>query len=91
VGLGISGGLVPCWDAVGLIVLAAAIGRLPLGILCVIAFGAGMATVLLAAGLLASRVRSTLLAGSASPRLERGLGLATSLLLATVGLTFFLE
>ena len=27
-GLGVAGGLVPCWDAVGLVVLAAALGRL---------------------------------------------------------------
>jgi ABC-type nickel/cobalt efflux system permease component RcnA len=91
VGLGVSGGLVPCWDAVGLIVLAAALGRLTLGALCVAAFGAGMAAVLVTVGFLASRVWSTWLAASASPSLERRIGVATSAVLVTVGLTLFFQ
>src|SRR5262249_12877294 len=47
IGLGIAGGLVPCWDAVGLLLLADAVGRLALGVTLVVAFGAGMAIVLI--------------------------------------------
>jgi len=91
VGLGFFGGLVPCWDAVGLIVLATALGRLGLGILCVIAFGTGMAVILMAVGLLASRFWSAFFATTTTPRLERWLGVGTSLVLVTIGLTLFLE
>lgn len=90
VGLGFSGGLVPCWDAVGLVVLASALGQLTLGIMCVVAFGTGMAVVLLTVGLLASRFWSTLQA-TTSPRFERWIGLGTSALLVIVGLTLFFE
>ncbi len=87
VGLGFTGGLVPCWDAVGLIVLAAALGRLTLGVLCVLAFG--MAFILLTVGLLAVRFWSTSLARTSSPRFEKWLGFATGLILAIVGLPLF--
>ena len=68
-GLGIAGGLVPCWDAVGLVVLATALGRLGTGVMLVIAFGMGMAAVLVAVGLLASRFKAV---SMASPRVRAG-------------------
>ena len=58
VGLGLAGGLVPCWDAVGLVVLAAALGRLAAGVGLVLAFSAGMAAVLVAVGWLAWKFKS---------------------------------
>ena len=45
-----AGGLVPCWDAVALIVLAEAMGRLGLGVILLVAFSLGMAAVLVAVG-----------------------------------------
>ena len=60
IGLGIAGGLVPCWDAVLLIVLAEALGRLGLGIALLTVFSLGMATVLILVGLLVGWVRSRL-------------------------------
>jgi nickel/cobalt transporter (NicO) family protein len=89
-GLGIAGGLVPCWDAVGLVVLATALGRLGTGIILVIAFGIGMAAVLVAVGLLASRFKAV---SMASPRVrawEAQLELVSGLILAVIGLIFFL-
>ena len=53
IGLGLAGGLIPCWDAVGLLVMTAALGRLAAGVGLVIAFSAGMAAVLVAVGCLA--------------------------------------
>lgn len=47
IALGISAGLVPCWEAVVLVLVADAIGRLRLGLALVAAFSAGMAAVLL--------------------------------------------
>jgi ABC-type nickel/cobalt efflux system permease component RcnA len=90
VGLGVAGGLVPCWDAVVLIVLAEAIGRLALGLVLLIAFGLGMALVLVAVGWLAARVRGLLVpvqggdADSYGPW-ERRLGIASGLALSAIG------
>jgi cytochrome c biogenesis protein CcdA len=88
-GLGIAGGLVPCWDAVILIILAEATGRLLLGIALLLAFGLGMALVLVAVGVVAGRVRRHLV-GDHHPDAygpwERRLGIASGLVLAVIGL-----
>lgn len=85
-GLGVAGGLVPCWDAVGLIVLAAAMGRLGLGLALASAFSLGMGLVLVAVGLLATRLGRSLGQGSSGLAWERRLGLAGGLVLAGMGL-----
>ena len=88
VSLGLAGGLVPCWDAVGLVVLSAALGRLAIGVLLVIAFGAGMAAVLVGVGLLAARLKSAMLS-SVTRSWESQLGLLSGLILAGLGLALF--
>jgi len=88
VSLGIAGGLVPCWDAVGLVVLSAALGRLAVGVLLVIAFGVGMAAVLVGVGLLAAWLKSAILSSRARSW-ESQLGLASGLILAALGLVLF--
>jgi nickel/cobalt exporter len=90
VGLGVAGGLVPCWDAVVLIILAEAIGRLALGLVLLIAFGLGMALVLVAVGMLAAQVRGLLVPGRGGDvesygAWERRLGIASGLALAAIG------
>ena len=57
IGLGLAGGVVPCWDAVVLILLAEAVGRLALGLALLTAFSVGMAAVLVAVGVSASQLR----------------------------------
>ncbi len=89
VSLGVAGGLVPCWDAVGLVVLSAVLGRLAVGVLLVIAFGAGMAAVLVGVGLLAARLKSAVLS-SAARSWEAQLGLLGGLILAGLGLMLFM-
>ena len=84
-GLGVAGGLVPCWDAVLLIVLAEALGRLPLGVVLLGAFGLGMATVLVVVGTLAGRIRSALDRRGSGSDWGRRLGLAGGAVLATIG------
>jgi ABC-type nickel/cobalt efflux system permease component RcnA len=88
IGLGVAGGLVPCWDAVVLVLVAEAIGRLGLGIVLVVAFGSGMGLVLVALGILAARLR-TWVEQRGGPRSygrwERRLGIATGLTLAGIG------
>jgi ABC-type nickel/cobalt efflux system permease component RcnA len=91
VGLGIAGGLVPCWDAIVLILLAEATGRLALGIALLLAFGLGMGLVLVVVGVLAGRVRRRVVRGrgldpEAYGPWERGLGLASGLTLAVIGI-----
>ncbi|MFO0892204.1 MAG: ABC transporter permease [Isosphaeraceae bacterium] len=90
IGLGLAGGLVPCWDAVGLVILSAAVGRLATGVLIVLAFGAGMAAVLVAVGLLAFRLKSAFVSTDHSLRWARRLSLVSGLMLAGIGLVFFL-
>jgi len=89
VSLGLAGGLVPCWDAVGLVVLSAALGRLAVGVLLVTAFGAGMAAVLVGVGLLAARLKSEVL-GSGARSWESQHGLLSGLILAGLGLALFM-
>jgi ABC-type nickel/cobalt efflux system permease component RcnA/Tol biopolymer transport system component len=49
--LGISGGLVPCPDAIAILVVAVALGRIPLGMLLIVAFSLGLALVLIGIGI----------------------------------------
>jgi ABC-type nickel/cobalt efflux system permease component RcnA len=49
--LGLGGGLVPCWDAVLLLLVAASAGRLGAAIPLLLAFSAGLAAVLVGLGL----------------------------------------
>ena len=82
--------MVPCWDAVGLVVLSAALGRLGAGVVLVIAFGLGMAAVLVAVGLARRPAQVEDDALAANPDLGRPLALASGLILAAIGLVFFL-
>jgi ABC-type nickel/cobalt efflux system permease component RcnA len=50
IGLGISGGLVPCPDALAILLLAVSVGQIALGIGLVVAFSAGLAAVLIGLG-----------------------------------------
>jgi nickel/cobalt transporter (NicO) family protein len=90
-GLGLAGGLVPCWDAVGLLVLAAALDRLAAGVGLVLAFSAGMAMVLVAIGWLAWKVKSATIGSVRAPIWERRLGLLCGMLLASMGLWLFFQ
>jgi ABC-type nickel/cobalt efflux system permease component RcnA len=83
--LGVSGGLVPCWDAVLLILLADLAGRLPWGIVLLAGFSLGMAAVLTAIGLAVGRARRWLSARGPTDRLERILGLGAGVALTALG------
>jgi len=49
--LGISGGLVPCPDAIAILLVAIAINRIALGLTLIVAFSLGLAVVLIAIGI----------------------------------------
>lgn len=56
-GLGVSGGIVPCPTALIVLLLAIRFGRLPFGILLILAFSFGLAAVLVTIGVLVVRAR----------------------------------
>ncbi len=91
VGLGLAGGLVPCWDAVALVVLAAALGRLAAGVGLVLAFSAGMGLVLVTLGSLACKAKSATLGLKPTTAWQTKLGLASASFLAAIGLFLFLQ
>ena len=83
----LAGGIVPCWDAVALILLADGLERLPLGLVLLSAFSLGMAGVLVLVGLLAGRARDRLDRSDFGGRWGRWFGLAGSLVLTIMGLS----
>jgi hypothetical protein len=70
--------------------LATALGRLGTGLILVIAFGIGMAGVLVAVGLLAGRLKSATSRYPVTGVREVHFELASGLILAGIGLVFFL-
>jgi ABC-type nickel/cobalt efflux system permease component RcnA/Tol biopolymer transport system component len=48
--LGVSGGLVPCPDAIAILLVAVAVNRIPFGMLLILAFSLGLALVLISIG-----------------------------------------
>ncbi|MBX6312315.1 MAG: ABC transporter permease [Isosphaeraceae bacterium] len=86
-GLGLAGGLVPCWDAVILIIVAEALGRLELGLVLLSAFALGMAAVLVAVAWLAGQLRGFVTTADRDGTWQRRLGIAGALALACIGLS----
>ena len=91
IGLGLAGGLVPCWDAVALLLLAAALGRLAAGVVLVLAFSVGMALVLVVVGLLAWKLKSAAFGAEPQGRWRRPLGLACGGILSVIGFYLFFQ
>lgn len=64
VALGISGGIVPCVEALVVLIVAVAVGQLVLGLLMIVAFSLGLASVLIGLGValvtVGSRLRARL-------------------------------
>ena len=86
IALGIQGGIVPCWDAVALLVAAVTMNKLWWALPLLLAFSAGLAGVLVAIGILV--VQTRLLAGKhwENSRLFRALPLVSALLVTALGL-----
>jgi nickel/cobalt exporter len=87
IGLGLAGGLVPCWDAVILIVVAEMLGRLALGLVLLSAFSLGMAGVLVAVGLAAARLRGLVTRRDRDRVWEHRLGILGALFLTAIGIS----
>jgi nickel/cobalt transporter (NicO) family protein len=58
--MGVSGGLVPCPEALGVMLIAIGLGRIGLGLALIVAFSLGLAAVLIAIGILLVRSKSRL-------------------------------
>jgi ABC-type nickel/cobalt efflux system permease component RcnA len=86
IGLGISGGIVPCTDAIVMLLIAIGKGYLDRALPLLLAFSAGLAGVLIAIGMLV--VTSTRFAGShfGQSRLFRALPLISASLVTVLGL-----
>jgi ABC-type nickel/cobalt efflux system permease component RcnA len=87
ISLAMAGGLVPCWDAVALVLLSEGLGRLPLGLTLLAAFSLGMAGVLVLVGLAAGRFRATVDRFDRDGRWGRRFGVVGALILAAIGLS----
>lgn len=86
VALGISGGLVPCPDAIAILLVAVAINQITLGLSMIVAFSLGMALVLTGIGI--AMVRSQRMLGrlGAFDRLVPAMPLASALIVTGLGL-----
>lgn len=87
--LGISGGIVPCWDAIAMLGLAISTQRLWLGLPLLLAFSAGLAAVLILIGISVVRAReiagARLADSAAAGRMVRTLPILSAVVLTVLG------
>ncbi|MCG3211461.1 MAG: hypothetical protein FOGNACKC_05107 [Anaerolineae bacterium] len=90
--LGISGGLVPCPEALGIMLIAVGLNRILLGLGMVVAFSFGLAVVLIVIGILLVRAKSLLDGVSrAGQRWQTLLPLFSAVLVTLLGLAILLK
>jgi len=89
--LGVSGGLIPCPSALVLLLGAIALGRTGFGLLLVVAFSVGLASVLTAIGLLCVHARRLFARLSFEPRVPRLLPVASALAITLAGLAIVID
>jgi ABC-type nickel/cobalt efflux system permease component RcnA len=87
--LGVSGGIVPCWDAIAMLGFAISAQRLWLGLPLLLAFSAGLAAVLIGLGIAVVHARNVASArwdGARLRRLAAALPLLSAVLITVMGL-----
>jgi ABC-type nickel/cobalt efflux system permease component RcnA len=84
--LGMSGGIVPCWDALIMFGFAVSAQRLWLGLPLLLAFSAGLASVLIVIGILVVHVKGFASSRMGESRLIRALPLISAVLVTGLGL-----
>jgi ABC-type nickel/cobalt efflux system permease component RcnA len=84
--LGITGGLIPCWDAIAMFGFAVSAQRLWLALPLLLAFSAGLAGVLIATGILVVKVKGFAASRWENSRLIRALPLISAFLVTVMGL-----
>ncbi len=84
--MGVSGGLVPCPEALGVMLIAIGLGRIGLGLALIVAFSFGLAAVLIAIGVLLVRSKSRLdRLGKPGNSWQRLLPLASAVVVTMLG------
>ncbi len=84
-GLGISGGIVPCPTAIVVLMMAIAIKRITWGLVLILSFSIGLAAVLIVIGILMVTASSFLNRFSGAGKLFRILSIGSSLLIIVIG------
>ena len=85
VALGISGGMVPCPDAIAILLVAVAINRVVLGLSLIVAFSLGLAGILTAIGIMMVRSRRLFEGRSTFERVAPALPLISALVVIGLG------
>jgi len=83
--LGINGGIVPCWDAIVVLLFAVSTDRLWLALPMLLAFSAGLAAVLICIGIAVVRAKSLAGPRLRSGRIARFLPIASALVVTLLG------
>lgn len=90
--MGVSGGLVPCPEALGIMLIAVGLGRIGLGLALIVAFSVGLAAVLIAIGVLLVRSKSRLdWLGKPGSRWQRLLPLVSAVIVTLLGAAIVLK
>ena len=84
--LGVSGGIVPCWDAVILLLIATAQGQVERAIYLLISFSAGLASALVLVGVLAVKLRGFLSSRMGSGRIVQTMPVVSAAAIFAVGM-----
>ena len=91
IGLGISGGIVPCPSALVVLLAAIALHRTAFGLLLIVAFSFGLAAVLIAIGILMLRARQLVERFEWKTNWLTRLPLASSLVITVIGIVIAFE
>lgn len=86
--MGVSGGIVPCPEALGVLLLAVGVHRTALGIGMIVAFSVGLALVLVGLGLVLVSARSSgwmRRRGDMGPRLQRLIPIGSAIVVTALG------
>lgn len=83
--MGVSGGLVPCPEALGIMIIAVGLNRIVLGLGLIVSFSFGLAAVLIAIGVLLVRSRALVERIGVGGRLGSGLPLGSAVIVTGLG------
>ncbi len=86
IGLGVSGGLVPCPDAIAILLVAVALNRITLGLSLIVSFSLGLAAVLIAIGLAMVQSRRLFARFGQVERYAPAISVASALVVLGLGL-----
>lgn len=87
IALGVSGGLVPCPDAIAILLVAIAINRLMLGLALIVSFSLGLAVVLISIGLAMVHSRRLFERMDAFTKVAPAMPVVSALIVLILGLT----